>query len=88
MGQYDSSSNTYLYTTFHELFESVKSFGAGLKQLLHTSRRDRSQSMISMCSISRLEWYLTDLACLLLGIPTVSQALLQLNFFFLPEAIS
>lgn len=48
VGQYDSSSNRYVYTTFYELFESVKSFGAGLKQLLSGSKRGSSQSMISM----------------------------------------
>ena len=28
--------------------------------------------MVALCSVCRLEWYVCDLACLLLGLPTVS----------------
>lgn len=70
VGQYDRDEDIYAYLTFNELFESVKLFSSGLKKLVLD--RGCSQSMVSMCSISRLEWYLTDLACLLLSIPTVS----------------
>ena len=70
VGQYNSDTDSYIYLTFDELFESVKAFGSGLKRLLLNKKCNNS--MISMCSIARLEWYLTDLACLFLGVPTVS----------------
>ncbi len=71
MGQYHRDNDEYGYLTFDEVFETVKLFASGLKKLM--SDKACSSSMISMCSIARLEWYLTDLACLLLGVPTVSQ---------------
>ena len=70
MGQYDRNKDGYVYLTFSEMFDLVKLFGSGLQKLM--LNRGCSGSMVSMCSISRLEWYLTDVACLLLGIPTVS----------------
>lgn len=72
LGQYDRSKDSYVYLTFSGLFELVKAFGSGLNKLLQD--RGLCHSMISMCSVSRLEWYLTDVACLFLGIPTVSAA--------------
>ena len=72
VGQYNSNTDSYIYLTFDELYESVKAFGSGLTRILKD--RKCSNSMVSMCSIARLEWYLTDLACLFLGVPTVSLA--------------
>ena len=66
VGQYDRDKDSYIYLTFDQLFEYVKAFSSGLKKLL----QDRN-CMVSMCSISRVEWYLTDLACLFLNVPTV-----------------
>ncbi len=70
MGQYSRDKENYVYLAFHELFESVKVFSSGLKKLLQD--KNCSHSMISMCSVPRLEWYLTDLTCLFLNVPTVS----------------
>lgn len=70
MGQYDSRVDDYVYLTFSEVFELVQKFASGLKKLLEV--KCCAQSAVSMCSIARLEWYLTDMACLLLGVATVS----------------
>lgn len=70
IGQYCKEKDDFVYLSFGEVFEMVRSFGSGLKKLM--ADKNCSESMVSMASISRLEWYLTDLTCLLLSIPTVS----------------
>ena len=76
VGQYDRDSKSFSYLSFSEVHNLVNWFGAGLMKLM-LERGCGQQSMVSMCSVPRLEWYLTDLACLLLSIPTVSWEPLQ-----------
>lgn len=71
-GCYDKLKNTCDYITFGEVYDQVRNFAAGLKKLL----AGHPSPMVSMCSVTRPEWYITDYACLLLGIPTVSLHLL------------
>ena len=59
-----------MFLTFGDVFEMVKHFASGLMKMM--TEKGITESLISMCSVSRLEWYLTDIACLLLGITTVS----------------
>lgn len=59
---------------YSQLEQYVKLFAGGLHQLLF---HNQSKSMMAaVCSVCRLEWYVTDLACILLGIPTVSGSLI------------
>ena len=55
-----------------------------------TKKGCNTECMISMCSVARLEWYLTDLACLLLGITTVgiSGYLVELEERYLSTTIN
>ena len=71
IGQYDKCSNSFKFMTFSEVWEMVTWFSGGLKKLM-SSPSCGSDGTISMCSVSRLEWYITDLSCLLLGYTTVS----------------
>ena len=68
-GRYDPLMNTFVYTTFSELYKLVKQFASGLKQLI--SKQDWNQ-MVSICGTTRMEWYIADLACTFLGVTTVS----------------
>ena len=70
IGQYDKDKNQHTYLTYAEVSESVKQFASGLNKLLKDS--GAAHTMVSMCSIARLEWYLTDIACILLSLTTVS----------------
>ena len=70
IGQYDKIQNNFVYLTFQNVFEMVKDFGSGLAKLMSDGNCNQ---MVSMSSVPRLEWYVTDLACLLLGVPTVKE---------------
>jgi len=71
IGQYDKCSNRFKFMTFGEVSEMVSQFSGGLKRLM-SSATCGLDAFVSMCSVARLEWYVTDLSCLLLGHTTVS----------------
>jgi len=64
----------------------VALFSGGLKKLLSVMAFN-SDVVVSMCSVARLEWYLTDTACLFLGYTTVSQNNLFIRSIFLKPSI-
>ena len=68
-GRYDSLQNRFVYTTFSELYKLVKQFASGLKQLI---KKQNWSQMVAICSTTRTEWYAADMACMFLGITTVS----------------
>ena len=68
LGHYDKSKGALVYTTYADLRKMIEQFAAGLRQLMG----DNFHPMVAMCANSRIEWYIADFACILLGIPTVS----------------
>ena len=69
-GNYNSLQNTFVYTSYSDLYKLVEQFASGLKYVM---KKDWTQ-MVAICSTTRLEWYITDIACMFLGIPTVGSA--------------
>ena len=50
----------------------VLNFGYALHSVLSAIKSPEKSPMLAVCSVVRLEWYIVDYACCLLGIPTVS----------------
>ena len=68
LGQYNESKGALVYTTYGALRRMVEQFASGLRQLMSAD----FHPMVAMCANSRMEWYISDFACILLGLPTVS----------------
>ena len=67
LGQYSELEGAFIYTTYAALRRMVEQFASGLRQLMS----DDFHPMVAMCANSRMEWYISDFACILLGLPTV-----------------
>ena len=66
-GNYNSSHNAFVYTSYADLYKTVKQFASGLRYVM----KEDWTPMVAICSTTRLEWYITDIACMFLGITTV-----------------
>ena len=66
-GKFNSSQNAFVYTSYADLYKTVKQFAYGLRYVM----KEDWTPMVAICSTTRLEWYITDIACMFLGITTV-----------------
>ena len=66
-GNFNSSQNAFVYTSYADLYKTVKQFASGLRYMM----KEDWTPMVAICSTTRLEWYITDIACMFLGITTV-----------------
>jgi long-subunit acyl-CoA synthetase (AMP-forming)/thioester reductase-like protein len=72
-GYFKESDGELSFKTYIEIARLSASFAFGLHRLLEP------QNLVSICSSNRMEWYITDFACVLGGFPSAS---LQANWSF------
>ncbi|XP_019858162.1 PREDICTED: carboxylic acid reductase-like isoform X1 [Amphimedon queenslandica] len=75
IGTYIESRQRYEYISFKVLEQLVTSFAMSLYHVMSTSHAHllgtNHTPLIALCSVVRLEWYIADYACALIGIPSV-----------------
>jgi len=59
---YKTVKGEYEFVTFATVYQRVQYFSTGLYSLI---REDEQEAMIGICMKNRLEWIITDLACLM-----------------------
>ena len=65
----------FYFISFKKLEQFVTSFASSLHHVMsgdHTHIEQDHTPMVALCSLVRLEWYIADYACALIGIPSVS----------------